>query len=314
MKIFNSLCLEISAVCNRTCVFCPNHKHVRPDEYMSMDLINKVLDELAAIKWNGRISPYIYNEPMRDTRIYDVTSLVARKLPRASFMVSTNGDYIRSKEDLMNLYEAGARGVQINIYSQWDLDPDKRVKGIQIAQKRYEQLVDMVKSLPLRWSSDVYGSIPKKERRIFVEPKFGTSGEDIKLGLRFELQNRSGSVDWMIPALKEPLSKMCVRPWRVLNINWKGDALLCCNDYRGVVSFGNINESSLVDIWNNDKFKLFRLFLQNKRRDLPLCATCDYGGGHYTHNVERVSFGEEADKALLDMKGGVALKRVEDYA
>ena len=41
--LFSNIGLETSAVCNRHCVFCPNHDYERPDEYMDVSLIEKCL-------------------------------------------------------------------------------------------------------------------------------------------------------------------------------------------------------------------------------------------------------------------------------
>jgi radical SAM protein with 4Fe4S-binding SPASM domain len=105
----------------------------------------------------------------------------------------------------------------------------------------------------------------------------------------FKKTNRSGNIQWTAPALTEPLQKMCVRPWRVLNINWKGDGILCCNDYHGEEVFGNIADRSLVEIWNDMRLHEIRAALQDKDRStVPLCAKCDFTGGAYQHVIQRV--------------------------
>lgn len=309
MKLFNTLAIETGARCNRSCVFCPNHETQRPDEYMSLDTIRKMADELAALKYKGRITPYIYNEPMHDERLLYILRLLSSTVPGAHVMVSTNGDYLKRKGHLEALYAAGARQVLVNIYSASDMcgNPTKEARGIVLAQRRAAMIAGWFAELGVDTTRSVYAPAPRGARIGHVEHKYGVTADTTRLA-KFELQNRSGNISWFAKPLAAPLPKMCVRPWRVLNINWTGQALLCCNDYHGITDFGNVATSSLTDIWNSPEFNTYRLFLQNKRRDLPLCQNCDYGTGSYPHMVEPVSFGKHTDKEFLKLSGFEAVQ------
>ena len=61
-------------------------------------------------------------------------------------------------------------------------------------------------------------------------------------------------------------------------VNHRGEAVLCCNDWRFEVVMGDTAEASLLDIWNNDKYQTYRDHLRRRDRHLPLCAACDYRG------------------------------------
>lgn len=310
LPLFNHVAIETSAMCNRTCVFCPNHHNQRPDELMPWDLIEKTTQELKAMKWRGRWSPYIYNEPTRDPRILDIIRYVRKELPNASIMLNTNCDYFKRKEDLLAFYEAGARQMVLNIYSAQDGcgNPDKEARGVRAAAKRGDQIEQWVADLGLETGRDMYGVAPRNARRARVERKYGIQPESNKIGI-FELQNRSGNIPWFQQEV-DPLAKMCVRPWRSLNVNWLGDAILCCNDYHGEARFGNVRDATLVELWNAPDFNRFRLALQNKDRHVMLCDKCDYSGGHYQHLITPVTFGSaQADaKELRAIKRGIAIK------
>lgn len=310
VRLFNMLSLETNALCNRSCVFCPNHKHERPDEFMDDAIIDKVISELSGIGWRGSMNTFMYNEPTRDPRLLEIARKVSN-LTKATFMVSTNGDYLRGPESLSALFDSGVRMVHVNIYSEWDLDEVKRDRGITAARRRYEQIDGWISELGLERTRSIYGTAPRGARRIFLEAKFGASPTDTKIGEKFEIQNRSGNIGWMMPALREPMSKMCVRPFRNMNVNWRGDVLLCCNDYRGSLSFGNLRDVTLVDAWNSEKMNIYRLYLQNKRRDTPLCSTCDYSGGHYQHNIDKITFGQERDEAILSSRGHTVVRSLK---
>lgn len=303
VRIFNTLALETAALCNRKCVFCPNYSTARPDELMPMELIQKVLEELREIKWKGVFNTWIYNEPLRDKRLPEILKMTQEILPTASVMLSTNGDYLKNKNDLNNLYDMGVRQIVINIYSAADGcgNSKKEEKGIEIAKKRGDEIEGWIQELKLDTNGAMYSYAPKGSRRARVERKYGIKPSTDILGKSFELQNRSGNIDWFMPTITEPLQKTCVRPFRILNINWKGDSLLCCNDYHGEVTFGNIRDRNIVDIWNDQMLNYYRVALQNKERNIALCHNCDYSGGHFKHMVDTVTFGsEKADKKVIE--------------
>ena len=294
-RLFNTISLEIAAKCNRRCVFCPNAYFERPDEYMPMDLIEKVVDELADMNYNGRFEPYIYNEPTRDERLLDIIAMVRERVPRSCIMINTNGDYFKDEDDIIKLFQAGLNQLAINVYSAADGcgKPRLEEKGIVRARKRQEELQAMLDCIEdVEQEGTLYRKIPPSKMIARVIPKFGVQVDGDGFGGGFELQNRSGLIDFM-PKLKEPLEKMCIRPFRIMQVNWNGEVLLCCNDFNAEVKFGNIRDHSLVDLWSCEKMNLYRLHLQNEDRNTPLCDRCDYKGGPYPHMISHVEFPDD---------------------
>lgn len=291
IRLFNSLAVEIGAQCNRTCVFCPVRPGDREDEFMSVPMIERIATELHNLKYSGRIAPYIYNEPMRDRRIFDIMRYLSAAVPRAVLMVSTNGDYFKSVEDIVHLFSTGVRQIVINIYSASDTqgDPARREHGRVLAERRHKQIQGWIDTIDVNQTASGYRPPPPGQRVVKIIPKYGLGVGDRKFP-DFEISNRSGNIPWFRGAINQPLDRGCVRPWRVLNINWRGDAVLCCNDYKGETNFGNVATSSLVEIWNHPDLNRYRLHLQNKDRNVPLCDKCDFRGGHYPHMIERVSY------------------------
>lgn len=63
----------------------------------------------------------------------------------------------------------------------------------------------------------------------------------------------------------------CVAPWTTIEIMPNGD-VATCRDYPDYV-VGDIKEDSILDIWNNERYKKFRAVLKEERL-LPICARC----------------------------------------
>ena len=269
LPLFNTLALEINAGCNRTCDFCPQANNTRPSKQMTEEDITPIIDQLVDLKFKKRVSLNIYNEPLRNKRLEKFIQMFTERLPRVCTMFATNADYLKRPEDLARFFDAGCRQIQINIYSN---------------EKRYQQIKQWVDDLGYDQSGSVYTYVKAGQKICHVLRKF-----DGKFEGGFTINNRAGNIPWYQPAITEPLQKMCTRPWRMLNINWDGQAILCCNDYEGETDFGNMKTHSLVEMWNHIEFHKIRERLQNKDRNLPVCGVCDYGGGSDPHMIHPVN-------------------------
>jgi MoaA/NifB/PqqE/SkfB family radical SAM enzyme len=287
---FTSLGTEISAQCNRSCVFCPNHDFTRPDQDMPMSMIEKIRDELAEMNYGGRWHPYMYNEPLRDKRLMRVLRMFRRDIPRAIIGISTNCDYL-TPEILAELIEIGVNSLTLNIYSARDgnENPDKVQRGIELAKKRakvvqgwLDQHKNVVQKGSLYTGANAHTIIGK------VLHKYGVQKDSTNFGGSFKLQNRSGNVAWLASEETSNYSGTCVKPFRVMEMRWTGDVVLCCQDYNGIKSYGNIKDNTLVEIWNSMALHKKREQLQQGIRKGPLCGNCDYNGGTYKHMIHPV--------------------------
>lgn len=61
---------------------------------------------------------------------------------------------------------------------------------------------------------------------------------------------------------------------RSLTIRCDGTVVLCCDDYYGQYTWGNIAKESIVEIWNKSCFKRIRNELKNGIINLPICKKC----------------------------------------
>lgn len=69
--------------------------------------------------------------------------------------------------------------------------------------------------------------------------------------------------------------KICHKPFNMIYVNWDGDYVLCCNDWRKTDHFSNIHDVSMKEFWNTDEgLKEYRTELMNGRRTKNPCSTC----------------------------------------
>ena len=273
MRLFNTISIEISSLCNRKCAWCPVAYNTRPDERMAGDVLARILADLKAVDYAGRVELYIYNEPTRELAyLTTVISLVRNALPKACIMIATNGDYLRGTGNIMQLYAAGLNQLLINCYT----------KGLYDRRKKWvDAMPDSIKR-----DSGVYANTGPRSRIIDIVDKHDP--DNFGAGV-FKLVNRAGGIPQFMPALTKPAVRMCVKPFRILNINWNGDALICCMDYHGKVKIGNVAAHGVVGLWEHPVMQAYRRKLYVKNRDMLLCRECDCHAGAYPHNVEEPS-------------------------
>ena len=66
----------------------------------------------------------------------------------------------------------------------------------------------------------------------------------------------------------------CNFPFRKLVISYKGDVLLCCNDFMYNTNFGNVMDHNILNCWNSDNFNVIRNELLQSQRT-GLCENCN---------------------------------------
>jgi radical SAM protein with 4Fe4S-binding SPASM domain len=64
----------------------------------------------------------------------------------------------------------------------------------------------------------------------------------------------------------------CVAPWLIAEVMPNGD-VAPCRDYPDYV-VGNICEDSIVNIFNNERYRKFRTALKEEGGLFPICARC----------------------------------------
>jgi len=59
-----------------------------------------------------------------------------------------------------------------------------------------------------------------------------------------------------LPSLRQAMGE-CPNPRHVFTILLDGSVVVCCHDYRGATSFGNIFEQDVLEIWNSQPYRQF---------------------------------------------------------
>lgn len=234
-NLFNSVEIETTTICNRKCDYCPNSTVGRPRGFMDEKLFYKIIDELSALEYSGRISPHFYGEPLMDKRIVGFVGYMRKKLPAAHIKLFTNGDLLTY--DLFN--ELSDAGVDIFRIAQHSEKPSETI-------------------------TDTLNRLDKETVKNRIEYVKYHNNKNI-------LMNRGGLIrTYGHKFFKKTDCELASG----LTIDYLGNCVLCCNDYLSRYVFGNLKNESIMDVWNKKGYKIIRSKIECGIWPYDICRVC----------------------------------------
>lgn len=245
IPMFQQVMLETINRCNGTCAFCPANikDEKRTFKKMQDPLIDKIIEELKKLEFQGNIYLNVNNEPFMDTRLLAIAKKIKYTLPRVKVYLITNGTLL-TKEKLTEAASCIDNMIINNYSTSYRLNPN--IKAIY-------------KFVKERANSDIFKGIDITINRRYIKEVLAT---------------RAGSAP--NKSKKDiSLETPCIYPFTDLTIFPDGNIGLCCNDCYEVTSYGNVNKEGLYQIWIGKKFIDFRKHMMMGRTHCDFCRECD---------------------------------------
>jgi hypothetical protein len=88
------------------------------DNKMPTSTYIHILNELHENGYKGNLHLYLMGESLCDPRIHDFISVARKLFPENIIFISTNGDYLKERQDIENLLESGLTWMAISNYDQ----------------------------------------------------------------------------------------------------------------------------------------------------------------------------------------------------
>ena len=245
VPLFSHIDINATELCNRKCVFCPRNdpkEYLNQNLHMPLEIAHKIASELRKYKYSGIVEFSGFGEPLLHK---DIVGLVRAFGPDIHTEIITNGDRLTVRL-AQQLFNAGLKAIIVSLY-----DGSHQIGHFEELFREAGAAMDQY-FLRERWydESDNYGLL---------------------------LTNRAGSVH----AGTQPRvdrNRPCYYPFYLMQIDWNGDVLLCVHDWKKRVRFGNVEEASLLEIWNSDRFNEYRQMLMGSMRSAEPCRSCNADG------------------------------------
>jgi len=98
---------------------------------MTKKIFLKILADLKKLKYKGAFHPYLMGEPLCDKRFKDLVKIIRQQFPKNGMLVNTNGDFLKDKGDISELFKAGLHKIVINLYDERNMHLKKDAQGME---------------------------------------------------------------------------------------------------------------------------------------------------------------------------------------
>ncbi|HLD28772.1 MAG TPA: radical SAM protein [bacterium] len=277
-----SIVIEINNTCNLNCLMCETQSSRRAKGEIEPRLFKKIIDEMASLGYR-RVKFTTVGEPLLNKNLPEYLYYCQERGINGCLI--TNGMLI--KDFLDRLDKENVPLTHLSLRVSIDGGEKSTYEKIRCGAS-YEKLIENLdalaeygrrKRLPVYLSAACTlnrDTIP--EVFLFYHKFKKYFGEELSFGFMNSLTPRGNENPYFkdknaIPAIS--VRKPCPAPFIEMDILYDGAVSLCCRDYEGELVVGNINQNTILEIWNGDKARAIREAHKSGRTEhLRLCSRC----------------------------------------
>ena len=259
--------IESTNICNAKCVFCPRDDMHRKQGVMSFELFKKIVDECVELGIT-HVRVHNYGEPFVDRRLVEKVRYAKQKGIKEVGMIS-NGSLI-TEQVARGMIEAGLDAINISV----DASGKEVFESTRLGLK-YDKVIANIERL-VRLRSEMGKRRPKlilsfvRQNNSVDEQAFIEHWKKIADKIHItDLHNWAGTLNQ-----ESDVNYPCYRPWLTFTVLWDGRVSLCCADFDGRNVLGDLNTSTIKEVWNAEPYVLARRqHLESGGPDI--CRSCD---------------------------------------
>ena len=270
--------------CNLRCIMCPQSIDAAGDDagFMDVDLYRRIIDRA-----KGRvreINLFLRGESMLHRRIFDMVR-VTEEAGIVSHL-NTNGT-ILTEEHSAGLLDAGLSKLTVSFDSGVPEVYEEMRRGARFNRTLRNVLTLLheklrrgaAKPYVIMQVMQLYGGDPAAEPEIpgdFVRRFEGLPVDEWDTLWAHGWAGTMGDGEPYSAAPRGPHYHPCNWLWKSMAVYWDGTVPACCADFGGEQIVGNLNENTLMEIWNGPAMRAIRESqVRGRLEDYPLCRTCD---------------------------------------
>jgi MoaA/NifB/PqqE/SkfB family radical SAM enzyme len=254
------LFIQTQSRCNARCIVCPladeNYRKSIPQGRMSDSLFSEIIDECSQHNVK-EISPEFLNEPLMDPLLEDRIEYIREKCPSTYISIMSNGS-ILDKERAIRLANSGLDRICFSVHGLSRETYEKNMGGLDIHKtlNNIDCFLSVNKDVQVRVAI-MENLIPRAEFQEALT-HWKTRGVPVEIQ---RSNDRAGSLSdnpyvvWKAESKGKIKGCMFDYPLRYMAVHFNGEVVLCCYDWQREILLGNLNQSSIRDIWNSKKFQ-----------------------------------------------------------
>ena len=240
-------------------------------------------------------------ETLQFARLPEFIAYMKRTKPLVNTIVSTNG-LLLSESVFLALARSGLDNLQVSLFAENADDHETITKTKSFARVKE----NLLRAAMLKRSHRLRGPylqtfmMEAEETRARKVPFVSYWSAIVDHAFSRPIYNLGRKIEGLTAAFDPPRKSErypCIVPWYSTAIRSNGDVLHCYmfhwNKDAKERKVGNINETSLRDIWQEPAFLAFRkAHLEQQLDEYPVCQSCD-GWAAYTNVWRRANQGFE---------------------
>lgn len=251
----NDMRFEVTTKCNYSCIICPRDKLTRKKETMSLSLFKKLFDKIIAEtdQYNTLTFPGM-GEPLLDETLLKKIAYAKKRLNNLDVLILTNGSLL-NLETFSECESLGVSSVRVSLYGN-NSESYSKVHGI-----KNKNMFERVKNNLIEISKN------KKTTKLLLTLNVVNGGNDdsVKDWVKF-WNNKADLIEVWYPhnwvdgrnyrKVQHDKLKTCGRPFNgPLQIQVDGTVNMCCFDFDGKLTLGDLKTQSLKEIFSSAFYK-----------------------------------------------------------
>lgn len=271
--------IQTTFTCNNKCEFCPNKymQNLEP-KFMKLEDCKMLIDQCRG-KDVKKIMPFDINEPLTYPHLLDFCEYANKVIPEAQLIIYTNAALL-DKDMSKKLIDLGLSYIHFSVQGA-SAEMYKTVTGTDNYNKVVKNILDFIdvnkqnRNIPYTINLTVVETT-QCQSTDFVEFWKLKGIDDDSIGVH-NSTNRDRNY-------KKSIDKDVTKYYKVpcgvlftdLFIKTNGDCSFCCEDWSASCKVGNVFESSIEQIWNNEIYNKYRnLHVSGRKKEISICKNCN---------------------------------------
>ena len=271
------LCLDIETtnVCNLDCIMCPRTVLIARNEYsklgfMHFDVYRKIIDEgekynLPSVKLQYLGEPLAHPDIAKQIKYAKDAGIV-------DVMFNTNATLLTEKKS----HEILEAGIDALFFSFDSMDRDTYNK-IRLGASYDKVLKNIHRFIEIK-NKYGYEKVHTRVSMTVMKPDIESIEQFQKYWLKYVDAAGFGIYNDVVGTLKDSpyvSNFVCAQPFQRMFIMWDGVSTPCCADDNRHYIYGNINKSSIYDVWHGTAAeKMRKMQIEGKYNKISLCKNC----------------------------------------
>ncbi|MFC1546345.1 radical SAM/SPASM domain-containing protein [bacterium] len=273
----NDLRIEVTTKCNYNCIICPREKLTREKDTMSFDLFKIIFDKIIneTDQYDTLTFPGM-GEPLLDETLNKKIEYAKKCIPELTVLMLTNGSML-TPQKFKEFEDLGVNSIRVSIYG-YGKESYLKVHGI----KNYEIYENLKKNI-------LAISEQKSSTQLLLTYNIveGVNDADLKEWISFweskvDLLEVWKPHNWVDAREYRDVAEekliTCGRPFNgPLQVQVDGTVNMCCFDFDGKLTIGDLKKESLGEIFTSRLFNKIKEChtTGNYTESGLICAHCD---------------------------------------